>query len=913
MSTSDLSRESTDLRKRYAGVRMQQGRVLTDDDFNESARLANEDARRTRIDTIGAYGSPDNGFLPNTIANLNGKPNFKLSAGTLYLGGLRLDLLADEAYQLQKDWLTFNSADLNDWPNAPAAGQTRTDLVWIEAWQQTVTAVEDSELFEVALGGPDTSTRERVQRRVHILPNIGTNVCSKAWQTALAGWSALGSFTKENELASNARLKVTFTAPSSGGDLCSPAAAGGYLGAENQAIRVQVIDNGHYTWGFDNGAPLYRAILSSEGGQRIKLKLITPPKDAVHWPLKDQVIELLPWSAALANGERLAEQSGVFIKAATSYNPDTQEFNLVSAPPTGFDTHWQGRADVADFYHSRVVNGEDQQNFIYVRVWNRGDDLSSPSAIPFSTPVLGDTGLSVSFTGTPQISDYWIIAARPAAPNAVTPWILTDASGAAPFGVKRYRAPLALITWLSDGSIKLYDCRPSFKPLVKQRCCIELVAKPGLGWEQIFDQIPSLSDAKICFPSGEYPVTNTVIVAGKGRLQLVGNGPTSKLNGNTLSSVLQFQNADAVSIENLYILGGNNHQKGFAGTLSFSQVNNIELDKVSVRNKSGRHREVACVKVNNAFLPKDIGRVSIKNSNFYIGHLQVGLVLLNTHRTVLRDNRFVASGSTVESVQLALRSDEFRAHLARVAITTTPASNNQAQMIHVPSRTESQSITLYTDEALHAFWLSFVKNDKRVINFTPQQVGILRVHLMERFQRILKTHASRNRFANLKSWLGTIDASAQSFASQAIVIAGRKAEQIIIEGNEIERAAQGVHIGLSHKTNARTAAEADTAVQISIRQNRIRCVLGAGGPVERHGIFIGNAQSITIFDNYITLERLAGLRHLATDGVRIFGFAFSLAVIRANYFAGFSNSVNVVTRGRVNTSAILIDQDNYKG
>ena len=57
MSTIDLSRDATDPRKRYAGVRMQQGRVLTDDDFNEAAVLDAEEMRRTRLDAIGAYGA----------------------------------------------------------------------------------------------------------------------------------------------------------------------------------------------------------------------------------------------------------------------------------------------------------------------------------------------------------------------------------------------------------------------------------------------------------------------------------------------------------------------------------------------------------------------------------------------------------------------------------------------------------------------------------------------------------------------------------------------------------------------------------------------------------------------------------------------------------------------------------------
>ena len=65
MPNIDISRDATDLRKHYDRVHMQQGRVLTDDDFNEAERLDAEDARRVRVDVIGPAGSPDDGFKLN--------------------------------------------------------------------------------------------------------------------------------------------------------------------------------------------------------------------------------------------------------------------------------------------------------------------------------------------------------------------------------------------------------------------------------------------------------------------------------------------------------------------------------------------------------------------------------------------------------------------------------------------------------------------------------------------------------------------------------------------------------------------------------------------------------------------------------------------------------------------------------
>src|SRR6187397_303078 len=105
MATPDIARHATDFRKHWTDVRMQQGCVLSEDDFNEGGRLRKEDVRRTRIDILGPTGSPDDGFLIKLPAVTGGSPSFTISAGTLYLGGQRLTLEADEDFLLQKDWL----------------------------------------------------------------------------------------------------------------------------------------------------------------------------------------------------------------------------------------------------------------------------------------------------------------------------------------------------------------------------------------------------------------------------------------------------------------------------------------------------------------------------------------------------------------------------------------------------------------------------------------------------------------------------------------------------------------------------------------------------------------------------------------------------------------------------------------
>src|SRR5439155_15304209 len=172
-----------------------------------------------RIDVIGPTGSPDGGFKLSAPTTGGGTGDFTIGAGTLYLGGLRLEMHQAETYRLQRDWIRRPPAtDIA----LPALNTTRYDLAWIEGWQQGVSAVEDGELFEIALSGPDTSARIRTMRRVVVQPNVGNVGCLPAWNTLVAGWAAAGSLTPELEFATDATLTVTFDQAGGQPNLCSP-------------------------------------------------------------------------------------------------------------------------------------------------------------------------------------------------------------------------------------------------------------------------------------------------------------------------------------------------------------------------------------------------------------------------------------------------------------------------------------------------------------------------------------------------------------------------------------------------------------------------------------------------------------------------------------------------------------------
>lgn len=559
MATGDISRNAFDPNKHYSGVRMQQGRVITDDDWNANERIEDEDHRRARVDIIGPAGTPDDGFrIDNPTIDTNNNIDFDILAGSFYLGGLRLEMekMAEvETFLTQKDRLQ----QPDNLPKGPTTGTVeRFDLVYLEAWQQPVSAVEDKELFEVALGGPDTSTRMRTMRRVRVKTNIGEDNCEAAWESLKNTWinDNKGTLNQHNERVPDVKLKVGFSGDGSRKDLCKPDVHGGYLGAENQAIRVQLVDETHFTWGFDNASPLYRVQVASDG---VTVSMLTEPKDQAHWPLVGQAVEILPRSAVLPNGEKIAEIQGQLFKVATSYNPDDSTLTLDAPLDTNFVKEWE---EDANGVVSVVI-----PDYLFMRVWNRGPDRSSNAKIPINpAPVtLEHTGIEVTITGNDCVAgDYWIIAARPETPNQVVPWELEQ--GKPPNGIRRFYAPLAIIRWgYEDQKIVgevIRDCRKTFKPLTAQTdhesCCAVTVGAGG-DFNKIQEAVAYLSGGeggRICILPGEYD--EKVSIRDAENIAITGCGEDTRIFSGNPEPVIYVKNSQNIRIESLSISAHDN-------------------------------------------------------------------------------------------------------------------------------------------------------------------------------------------------------------------------------------------------------------------------------------------------------------------------------------------------------------------
>jgi hypothetical protein len=543
---SDRARISYDPDQQYRAVVAQQGRVTLEADWNEAHQIGSEELREETLDFVGPSGTPDDGYK---VVSVTRQFDFATTLGTMYVGGIRAFSPAQIQYSNQRDWLDHEGdptwvkpADL---ANAPA---TR-EFVYLLLREQQVSAVEDSALLEKALGGPDTTQRLRLIQHIVRLQATGEN-CSSALDEAIKIWREKKGLQLDRStlrLLSSATLQVSFAPPPTPVDLCEPEARSGYLGSDNQLIRVQIIDQGKLVWGYDNAAFLYRA----EVVDAQTLRLNPRPVDESHRPRTNQAVEVLRSAAQLQNNEYIAAATGLVTTLTANYDPDTRGVSLAEALPAEYQNTTQTPS-------------------LFLRVWEKIEDFTPGNAVS-----LGDIGLQVTLSTNNQpwhIGDYWQIAVRPGEPTEVYPKRYREAPQP-PDGPRLWVCPLAVIGW-NDGSLGiLEDCREHFDDLVKLTkrqtggCCT-VVVKPedlrnGITLQSIVDRFasrdrPNRDHITICLMPGIYPLSQSLQLGSQhSNFTLEGCGDGAELQAepgrdeNFLHGLIVLNRANYVTLRNL--------------------------------------------------------------------------------------------------------------------------------------------------------------------------------------------------------------------------------------------------------------------------------------------------------------------------------------------------------------------------
>lgn len=473
--TADITRNFADRAKNYAGLQRQQGRIPTDAEEN----AADEIARRTHevafSETICPLGSPDNGFK---IGALNAAgPDFEILAGSFYLGGTRIENRATISHsaQAQGNWLTMAATD------RPAAGARI--FAWLEANEHTVTAVDDHELAEPALRGPDGAARTRMAWRVR-QRTVTATTCAAAMQEALGADLTAARNPLTGAIEPTGTLQIGFTTTGVDTDLCKPATTPGFLGNRNSTYRAKITEPGRFVWGLDNASRYYRVVVDAATST---LTFLDYPRDEYQRPRAGMTVELLRPDTLLPNQERPGEADGMLARITTSY----AERKITIANDAATAAKVSALVSSINTILAAVPAG---QRYAYARIWTGGGESNAPD-MPFvaGTPkTLGSTGLTATFAGALLPLTSWTFSARPDAPEQVLPWAMR--TGMPAHAPRRHIAPLGIIDFTAG---TVHHCRDQFRPLWRMEDCCTVTVGDG---ESSFGDFQSIAAAIAALP-----------------------------------------------------------------------------------------------------------------------------------------------------------------------------------------------------------------------------------------------------------------------------------------------------------------------------------------------------------------------------------------------------------------------------
>ena len=173
---TDIARLSFDPARHYTGVAPQQGRVTLEAEENEERVILGRRAAARSCSTSSARPP-----RPTTATRVSPGERFDLTigAGTMYVGGIRVELDATSCTAHQPDWLD-HEGDPTSTPLPNAKGVGRDEHVVLVLTETDVTATEDPVLREVALGGPDGAARTRILQHVRRLADSGGDCAGRA-------------------------------------------------------------------------------------------------------------------------------------------------------------------------------------------------------------------------------------------------------------------------------------------------------------------------------------------------------------------------------------------------------------------------------------------------------------------------------------------------------------------------------------------------------------------------------------------------------------------------------------------------------------------------------------------------------------------------------------------------------------
>jgi hypothetical protein len=904
----DFSRNTFSKKNHYRGVLQQQGRVQLDADLNEQQAITQYYDETGARDLIGPAGVPKsekngNGFR----IDIKDDNDLSIAQGNIYVDGILCENEKNDA--------TYRNQGGNetegDFPQAPMPEGHGIWLAYLDVWQRHITALDDPNIREKALGGPDTATRIKT-----------------VWQVKLAKVGEInatpdpGSFNNWTPFTvSTGKLMAKIDKPPASTYPCKFSPEAGFRRLENQLYRVEIHrggpwQNATFKWSRDNGS--VTALIEKIDNTIITLENIN--QDEVLGFSRNQWVEILSDKTEL-NSEPYVPH-GTLVKI-TSANPSDRTIDIGS-----------DNLNIDSNYNSKL------------RRWDYMGDYPEGIPVNLSWTYLED-GIWVKFSeGTFNPGDYWLIPARTLinSETGIIEWPLNGEEPAAleREGIYHHYCPLALVKF--DGSKFIespVDCRHKFPSLTdinavdvgfnnnceipgaktvqdaidylcKRDVGCTLIVVPGKGWQKVFDRIADGEDAKVCFQVGKYELDSPVILEKKGHIRISGCGEGTRIICTKSEIVFKFVSCKSVMVKDLYAeaevtgFGSDANLKNQNGVLTFCACPKVTAESVILKCAAGAQRAASCIDVrdsvtydrkavrNPALIP--VESVRIHNCDLSIGHQQSGILLVNVRRANI-ENNLIQTYEIPASLPLKvlLENRRYRSYIRSLMINSPKLGEPENDDVFLPGDivgvgANKGYVWFKTDLLLSSVWDDWIQLSQ------PKGVQNNRdmlFHLINVTDRVLLNDgllkAGSTTFYGFKRWYDELVRENIAVGSQGIVTGGTVAEEIRIINNKISGFMQGIHTGTSHR--GVTSGTHNKAGIVHIMDNNIRILLSPVATQERHGIFVGNSESLIIQDNYVSVQRYSMTEQLVIDGIRVYGHTGRMMIVRQNHIVNANTGI----------------------
>lgn len=520
--SGDTTRYRFEPGKNYSGVYKQQGRVALDSDWNEGVEI---DRRRARVEVLDLGARC---FVPESTPD-----GFRITAGPggelliwpgrAYVDGLQAEnhglppLSFDEVLDESRGTkpVPYVEQPYLDTDLLPGIEPTpgRADLVYLDVWSREVTAIEDPELLEIALGGADTTTRLQTVWQVKVLQGVEACHCGQEEPKY-----------DEATRRSAGRLTTSVVTPPPSDDPCIVAPSGGYRGLENRQYRVQIHAPGPlgvatFKWSRDAASVVAR-VTEVSGTHRIVVQQLG----------RDETLRFDPghWVELLDDALELAGQPGHMARIA-SVDQGSRTIELDRPVPASIDAADPGR-------HTRLVR------------WDQSLGVDANGLLTTAAgPIELEDGVQVSFGIDPEVpggrmltGDYWLAAARTADGSFEA---LVDAP---PRGIHHHYCRLALVRWQREDVEPLVtDCRQ----IGDARCCCSVEVHPGGDVQAAIASLPVDGGEVVLLP-GDHHVARPLVIVERENVRLRGCGLVSRLR---LDEGLHVVGSRHIAITDLFV------------------------------------------------------------------------------------------------------------------------------------------------------------------------------------------------------------------------------------------------------------------------------------------------------------------------------------------------------------------------